>query len=89
MESPDAGKRLVIDADLEGSVIRGPLTEPSGDEREFHGWLALTAAIESALRDKRAGSSSDSAAKAREPLVTRARTDYRRHSLRPHGRCSC
>jgi hypothetical protein len=50
MESAPAVKRVVIDADLEGSVIRGTLTEPSGAQREFHGWLALTAAIEAALR---------------------------------------
>lgn len=56
MESASAaGKRVVIDADLEGSVIRGTLTEPSGAQREFHGWLALTAAIEAALlRDETA-----------------------------------
>jgi hypothetical protein len=39
----------VIEADVDESVIRGTLTEPSGARREFHGWLELTAAIESAL----------------------------------------
>ncbi len=49
MQSTPTGQRVVIDADLDDSVIRGTLTEPSGDQREFHGWLELTAAIEAAL----------------------------------------
>jgi hypothetical protein len=31
-------------------VIEGTLTDASGAQREFHGWLALTAALETALR---------------------------------------
>jgi hypothetical protein len=49
VQSTPSGLRVVIEADLEESVIRGTLTEPSGVRREFHGWLELTAAIESAL----------------------------------------
>jgi hypothetical protein len=43
-------KRLILDAQLERSVIEGTLTDPSGAQREFHGWLALAAALEAALR---------------------------------------
>lgn len=46
----DAGQtRLTIAAHLNGPVIEGTLIEPSGDQREFHGWLALATAIEAAL----------------------------------------
>lgn len=41
---------MTIDADLDGSVIRGMVIEPTGAEHPFHGWLALAAAIEAALR---------------------------------------
>lgn len=49
MQTAPSGQRVVIEADLDESVIRGTLTEPCGARREFHGWLELTAAIESAL----------------------------------------
>jgi hypothetical protein len=49
VKSSPSGQLVVIEADLDECVIRGVLTEPSGARREFHGWLELTAAIESAL----------------------------------------
>jgi hypothetical protein len=49
VQSTPTGQRIVIDAVLEESVVRGTLTEPSGGRREFHGWLELTAAIEATL----------------------------------------
>jgi hypothetical protein len=42
-------KRLILEASLERSVIRGTLITPSGERRAFHGWLELNAAIEGEL----------------------------------------
>ena len=42
-------RRLIIDAAIDRSVIRGTLTARSGDRREFHGWLELNTALEAML----------------------------------------
>lgn len=42
-------QRLILDAAIERSVIRGTLTAPSGERREFHGWLELSTALEAML----------------------------------------
>jgi hypothetical protein len=38
-------QRLILDAATKASVIRGTLTAPSGDRRDFHGWLDLSTAL--------------------------------------------
>lgn len=40
---------VILDATLERSVIRGTLTAPAGERREFHGWLELNTALEAIL----------------------------------------
>ena len=40
---------MILDAAIDGSVIRGTLTAPSGDRRGFHGWLELNTALEATL----------------------------------------
>jgi hypothetical protein len=42
-------RRLTLDATIDHSVIRGTLTTPSGERRDFHGWLELNTALESML----------------------------------------
>ncbi len=42
-------QRLIVEASIEGSVIRGTLMTETGAERRFHGWLEFYTAIESAL----------------------------------------
>jgi hypothetical protein len=42
-------QRVILDAAIDGSVIRGTLTAPSGERRDFHGWLELNTALEAAL----------------------------------------
>jgi hypothetical protein len=42
-------QRLIMDAAIDGAVIRGTLTGPSGDSRDFHGWLELNTALEAIL----------------------------------------
>ena len=42
-------QRVILEAVIDGSVIRGTLTAPSGDRRDFHGWLELNTALEAAL----------------------------------------
>ena len=42
-------QRVIVDAAIDGSVIRGTLTAPSGERRDFHGWLELTTALEALL----------------------------------------
>jgi hypothetical protein len=41
-------QRVIIDAAIEVSVIRGTLTGPSGARRAFHRWLALSTSLEKA-----------------------------------------
>ena len=45
-------QRLILDATLERSVIRGTLTGATGERREFHGWLELNTALEAMLADE-------------------------------------
>jgi len=42
-------QRVILDVAIERSVIRGTLTAPAGDRREFHGWLELNTALEAIL----------------------------------------
>jgi hypothetical protein len=42
-------QRLILDAAIDWSVIHGTLTGPSGDRRDFHGWLELNTALEATL----------------------------------------
>jgi hypothetical protein len=42
-------QRVILDAAIEASVIRGTLTAPSGARRDFHGWLELSTALEAIL----------------------------------------
>jgi hypothetical protein len=42
-------QRVILDAAINGSVIRGTLTAPTGERREFHGWLELNTALEAIL----------------------------------------
>ena len=49
MEIATTRQRVVLEASLERSVIRGALTGPSGKRRDFHGWLELNTALEAIL----------------------------------------
>ena len=42
-------RRVILEAAIDRSVIRGTLTAPSGERREFHGWLELSTALEAML----------------------------------------
>ena len=42
-------QRVILDAILDHSVIRGTLTVPTGERREFHGWLELNTMLEAIL----------------------------------------
>jgi len=50
-------QRVILDAALHRSVIRGTLTATSGERREFHGWLELHTALEAMLGGGAVGSS--------------------------------
>ena len=54
MKDATTSQRVILDASIDGSVIRGTLTASSGERREFHGWLELNTALEAML-----GSGSD------------------------------
>jgi hypothetical protein len=41
MEITDTTRRVIVDAAIDRSVIRGTLTAPTGERRDFHGWLEL------------------------------------------------
>ena len=43
-------QRVILDATLERSVIRGTLTPVTGERREFHRWLELNTALEATLQ---------------------------------------
>jgi hypothetical protein len=62
MQSP-RHRQLILEAALEGSVIRGTVIGATGPGREFHGWLELNAALEAMLADpgRDPGSTGDSA----------------------------
>jgi hypothetical protein len=64
-------RRVILDAALDRSVIRGTLTTANGDRREFHGWLELSTALEALL-----GTSADPAAPS-NPTATGAKADPR------------
>jgi hypothetical protein len=49
MKTATPTQRLILDAAIDRSVIHGTLTVPSGDRRDFHGWLELNTALEAAL----------------------------------------
>ena len=49
MKIPTGKRRVILDGEIDGSVIRGTLTAPSGVRREFHGWLELNTALEAML----------------------------------------
>jgi hypothetical protein len=49
MKIATACQRVILDAAIDGSVIRGTLTASSGGRREFHGWLELNTALEAML----------------------------------------
>jgi hypothetical protein len=49
MNTATPGQRVILDAAIDGSVIRGTLTAHSGARRAFHGWLELNTALEAIL----------------------------------------
>jgi hypothetical protein len=49
MESTNRKRRVILDAAMDRSVIRGTLTGPTGERRDFHGWLELSTALETIL----------------------------------------
>ena len=49
MKTATPKQRLILDAAIDRSVIHGTLTAPSGDRRDFHGWLELNTALEATL----------------------------------------
>jgi hypothetical protein len=49
MEITDPARRVILDAAIDRSVIRGTLTAPTGGRRDFHGWLELSTALEAML----------------------------------------
>jgi len=50
MES--SNRRVILDAAIDRSVIRGTLTAPNGERRGFHGWRELSTALETILDPK-------------------------------------
>lgn len=62
MKTATPKQRLIVDAAIDGSVIRGTLTAASGDRRDFHGWLELSTALEAALNTREARAPGDSPA---------------------------
>jgi hypothetical protein len=49
MEITTRKRRVILDAAIDRSVIRGTLTAPTGERRDFHGWLELSTALETIL----------------------------------------
>jgi hypothetical protein len=49
MNTATPTQRLILDAAIDRSVIRSTLIAPSGDRRDFHGWLELNTALEATL----------------------------------------
>ena len=41
--------QLTLEAAIDGPVIRGTLIAPTGEKRDFYGWLELNTALEAAL----------------------------------------
>jgi hypothetical protein len=44
-----AARTLILEATIEGSVIRGTVAAAPGERRQFHGWLEFNTAVEAAL----------------------------------------
>jgi len=63
-------QRVILDAAINGSVIRGTLTGATGERCEFHGWLELNTALEAKL-----GSGADHAPATRQQAVSAADRD--------------
>jgi hypothetical protein len=42
-------QRVILNAEIDHSVIRGTLTAADGEHRAFHGWLELSTALEALL----------------------------------------
>ena len=42
-------RRVILDASIDRSVIRGAISAPTGGRRDFHGWLELSTALETIL----------------------------------------
>jgi hypothetical protein len=61
MEITDPTRRVILDAAIDRSVICGTLTAPTGERRDFHGWL------ESAPRSRRCSTPAPMTAPARSP----------------------
>jgi hypothetical protein len=49
MQITKTTRRVILDAAIDHSVIRGTLTAPTGERRDFHGWLELSTALEMIL----------------------------------------
>jgi hypothetical protein len=49
METATPTWRVILDAAIDRSVIRGTLTAPTGERRDLHGWLELSTALEAML----------------------------------------
>jgi hypothetical protein len=49
MQITKTKRRVILDAAIDHSVIRGTLTAPTGQRRDFHGWLELSTALETIL----------------------------------------
>jgi hypothetical protein len=47
------GRRVILDAVVDDSVIRGTLTAAKGELRQFHGRLELNTALEAVLDTRR------------------------------------
>ncbi len=47
--------RLDLAIDVGSDPISGSLSVPGGESHRFHGWIELTAAIESVRRERRGG----------------------------------
>ena len=60
-------RRLILDAAIDRSVIRGTLTACDGDQRDFHGWLELNTALEAMLDTGADPAPNDSGASAAVP----------------------
>jgi hypothetical protein len=73
MNTATPEQRVILDAAIDGSVIRGTLTADSGARRDFHGWLELNTALEAILDTRVDRARNDSpAASAVAPANARA-----------------
>jgi hypothetical protein len=73
MNAAIPAQRVILDAAIDGLVIRGTLTADSGARRDFHGWLELNTALEAILDTRADRARNDSpAASAVAPANARA-----------------